>query len=122
MGLNNKIKKVFSFVRRYDVMKCLYWRWRLHLPRSASFHVCPKSIVEIDRTASVCFEAGEFSINDSWFATRKRRYVSDFRLDKNSTFVCEGDFKLFKVLQFMLLWVQSWSRTEDGLFLIPILP
>lgn len=77
-------------------MKTLHWRRRLRLSRSASFHVCPQSIVDIDRAAKVSFATGEIVVNDSWFATRKRRYVSEFRLDKDSTFVCEGDFKLFQ--------------------------
>ena len=42
------------------------------------------------------FAAGVFTVNDSWFATRKHRYVSNFRFDNNSTLVGEGDFKLFQ--------------------------
>ena len=68
----------------------------MRLPRSASFHICPKSIVSIDKNANVKIESGELAINDSWFATRKRRYVSEFRLDRDSTFICEGDFMLFQ--------------------------
>lgn len=96
MGLKNKIRKAKTFVTKYDVLKTIYWRFRLHLPRSASFHICPKSIVSIAKSANVRIESGELAINDTWFATRKRRYVSEFRLDKDSTFVCEGDFMLFQ--------------------------
>ena len=81
---------------KYDVLLTVYWRLRLHLPRTASFHICPKSIVSIDKSANVRIESGELTINASWFATRKRRYVSEFRLDRDSTFICEGDFKLFQ--------------------------
>jgi acetyltransferase-like isoleucine patch superfamily enzyme len=77
-------------------MKTLRWRRRLRLSRDASFHVCPHSIVSIDKSAKVTIKSGELTVNDSWFETRKRRYVSEFRLDKDSTFVCEGDFKLFQ--------------------------
>lgn len=66
------------------------------MSRMASFHICPRSIIEIDKSANVNIDSGELVINDSWFDTRNRRYVSEFRLDKNSTFVCEGDFKLFQ--------------------------
>ena len=96
MGLKRKIKKALAFVKRFDVSKTVRWRRKLHLGRAASFHVCPKSIVDIDKTAKVSFASGELVVNDSWFATRKRRYVSEFRLDKDSAFVCEGDFKLYQ--------------------------
>lgn len=96
MGLKNKLLKAKLFAERFDVLKSLYWRIKLRINKAASFHVCPKSIVTIDKRANVSFNTGEFTVNDSWFATRKRRYVSEFRLDKDSSFVCEGDFKLFQ--------------------------
>lgn len=96
MGLLRKLRKAKRFVGKFAVMKTLHWRRRLHLSRDASFHVCPHSIVSIDKSAKVTIKSGELTVNDSWFETRKRRYVSEFRLDKNSTFVCEGDFKLFQ--------------------------
>ena len=96
MSLMNKIRKARCFFAKYDVLKTLYWRCRLHLHRNASFHICPKSIVAIDKKANVSIGPGELTINDSWFSTRKRRYVSEFRLDGGSTFVCDGDFKLFQ--------------------------
>lgn len=96
MGLKRKIKKAIAFVKRFDVSKTVRWCRKLHLGRAASFHVCPKSIVDIDKTAKVDFTTGELVVNDSWFATRKRRYVSEFRLDRDSAFVCEGDFKLYQ--------------------------
>ena len=96
MSFKSKTIKAIMFVAKFDVCKTLYWRSKLRLCRSASFHVCPKSIIDIDNTAQVQIVKGELSINDSWFATRKRRYVSEFRLDRDSVFVCEGDFKLFQ--------------------------
>lgn len=92
----NKIQKAKRFFSRFNVLKTLYWRCRLHLPREASFHICPKSIISIDKTAKVSLVRGELTINDSWFKTRKRRYISEFRLEKDSTFICEGDFHLFQ--------------------------
>jgi len=71
-------------------------RCRLHLLGNASFHLCSKSIVFVDKKANMAFAAGVFTVNDSWFATRKHRYVSNFRFDNNSTLVGEGDFKLFQ--------------------------
>ena len=96
MGLKNKILKLKRFVQGVDVPKTMYWRAKLRLSEAASFHVCPKSIVSIDKSANVTIQSGELTINDTWFSTRKRRYVSEFRLDKDSIFVCEGDFKLFQ--------------------------
>lgn len=96
MGLKRKITKAIAFVKRFDVYKTVRWRRKLHLGRAASFHVCPKSIVDIDKSAKVSFASGELVVNDSWFATRKRRYLSEFRLDRDSTFVCVGDFKLYQ--------------------------
>ena len=84
------------FVKRFDVAETIRWRRKLHLSRAASFHVCPQSIVDIGKSAKVSFATGEIVVNDSWFATRKRRYISEFRLDKDSTFVCDGDFKLYQ--------------------------
>jgi acetyltransferase-like isoleucine patch superfamily enzyme len=96
MGLKRKIKKAIVFVKRFDFAKTIRWRRKLHLSRAASFHVCPQSIVDIGKSAKVSFATGEIVVNDSWFATRKRRYISEFRLDKDSTFVCDGDFKLYQ--------------------------
>ena len=96
MGLKNKILKLKRFVQGVDVPKTMYWRAKLRLSEAASFHVCPKSIVSIDKSAKMSIQSGELTINDTWFSTRKRRYVSEFRLDKDSIFVCEGDFKLFQ--------------------------
>ena len=96
MSIHNKIKKTKLFFRRFDVLKTLYWKIRLHLPRRFSMHVCPRAIVSVEKSAKVEVGQGELVINDSWFVTRHRRYVSEFRLDKDSTFICEGDFKLFQ--------------------------
>lgn len=96
MGMLRKLRKARRFVAKFTVMKTLHWRRRLRLSRDASFHVCPHSIVSIDKSAKVTIRAGELTVNDSWFETRKRRYVSEFRLDKDSTFVCDGDFRLYQ--------------------------
>ena len=96
MGMLRKLRKARRFVAKFTVMKTLHWRRRLRLSRDASFHVCPHSIVSIDKSAKVTIRSGELTVNDSWFETRKRRYVSEFRLDKDSTFVCDGDFRLYQ--------------------------
>lgn len=96
MGMLRKLRKARRFVAKFTVMKTLHWRRCLRLSRDASFHVCPHSIVSIDKSAKVTIRAGELTVNDSWFETRKRRYVSEFRLDKDSTFVCDGDFRLYQ--------------------------
>ena len=65
MSLKNKIRKARRFFVRFNVLKTLYWRCRLHLPREASFHICPKSIISIDKSAKVNLGQGEVTINDS---------------------------------------------------------
>ena len=93
--MRGKIKKLSRFIKRYSCLQTVFWRFRLRLPREASFHICPHSIVSIHPSAILRIK-GELAINDSWFDTRKRRFVSEFRMDKNATLVCEGDFKLFQ--------------------------
>ena len=76
MKVLNKIRRGISYVKKYDVLQSLYWCLKLNLPCSASFHVYPNSIVDIQEDAIVCIKQGELAINASWFGTRKRRYVS----------------------------------------------
>lgn len=40
--------------------------------------------------------SGSFEINASWFDYCKRKYVSEFRLDHGSTFICKGSYKLYQ--------------------------
>ena len=94
--LVQKITKGWHFLQRYAPIKTLYWRNKLSLPRSVAFHVGPKSIVKIDKKASFTLENGELSINESWFNTKHRRYVSEFRLNRDSVFICKGDFRLYQ--------------------------
>ena len=96
MRISNRITKLIAFFRKYDVVKTLYWRCKLKLPRCSSFHIFPKSIIDIARDARITIERGEFTVNESWFSNRKRRYVSEFRLDKDSRLLCKGDFRLFQ--------------------------
>lgn len=65
MSVVDKIKKTRLFFQRFDVLKTLYWRRRLHLPRAFSMHVCPQAIVSVDKSAKVEVGQGEFVINDS---------------------------------------------------------
>ena len=90
-----KIKKGLYFISSFSIIKTVYWRIRLKLPREASLHIYPKSIVSIAPSASFSIK-GEFAINESWFNTRRRRYTSEFILSENATCICNGDFKLFQ--------------------------
>lgn len=93
--MRNKIRKLILFFNKYRCFQTIYWRYRLRLSREASFHICPHSIVSIHPDATLNLK-GELTVNDSWFDTRKRRYTSEFRIDKNALLNCEGDFKLFQ--------------------------
>ena len=94
--ITRKIKKLINFVKRFDVCKTIVWRYKLNIPKSASLHVCPFSIVDIAKESKVYLNNGEFVVNDSWFKGRKRRYVSELRVAKGGQLIVEGDFKLFQ--------------------------
>lgn len=92
----NKFKKAVKYILRYDAIKSLYWYIRLNLPRAASLHIYPNSIVDIDNDAKINIKSGEFAINASWFKTRKRRYTSEFRICKGGKITIEGNFTLYQ--------------------------
>lgn len=92
----DKIHKVFLYVRKFDTFKSLYWYFKLKLPRSASFHVYPKSIVDIHENANIEIKRGEFAINSSWFNTRKRRYVSELRVLNGGNMLINDNFSLYQ--------------------------
>ena len=92
----NKIQKGIRYIRKYDVAKSLYWRWKLHVPRAAQLHIYPHSIVDIERGAKVDIKQGEFAINSSLFECKQRRYVSELRVRKGGRLVVEGDFHLIQ--------------------------
>lgn len=91
-----RLNKLLGYIQTFDVLKtfCLYLK--LKLPRAASFHVYPKSIIDIDKNAIVDIREGEFAINASWFTTRKRRYVSELRVMKGGKLMVLGNFSLYQ--------------------------
>lgn len=96
MRILNKIRKSLVYIKKYDVLQSLYWYIKLNLPCSASFHVYPNSIVDIQKDAIVDIKNGEFAINASWFDTHKRRYVSELRVLKDGNLVVDGNFALYQ--------------------------
>ncbi|MDR1652630.1 MAG: acyltransferase [Prevotellaceae bacterium] len=86
----NKLKKYFSI----NYLQSIYYTKKLNLKRG-SLSVFPKSNIVVGKTAKIDI-LGQVSINDSWFGDSKRRYFSDFRIDKNATFVCKGKFSLYQ--------------------------
>ena len=96
MRILNKIRKALVYIKKYDVLQSLYWYFKLRMPCSASFHVYPNSIVDIQKDAVVDVKNGEFAINASWFETRKRRYVSELRVLKEGKLIVEGNFALYQ--------------------------
>ncbi len=95
MVLSNLIKYYHRY-RRLDLFHTIYFRLKYALPHNVRFFIYPKSIIEINKQAQFIIEEGEFSVNKSWFDTRKRRYISELRIDKNAKFICKGDFMLFQ--------------------------
>lgn len=88
------LSNVLLFVRKFNVLKSMFWHYKLRLDRKASLFVGPKSIIAIDKTSDVKI-GGKLVINDSWFDTKKRKSVGEFRLDRNSVFVCDGNFSFY---------------------------
>lgn len=96
MKILTKVKKALTYFVRYDVIQSLKWYFKLKLPQSASFHIYPNSIVDIQKGAIVDIQKGEFAINASWFETRRRRYVSELRVLKEGKLIVEGNFALYQ--------------------------
>lgn len=90
-----KIKRLYrEFLQHY--FPIFYWT-KCYFDRSDKFVVHGDSIVSISSYSNFSISKnGKLSVNESWFKEKKRRYVSEFRLDINSSLVCEGDFRLYQ--------------------------
>lgn len=91
-----RLNKLLSYIQKLDIIKTFLGYLKLKLPRAASLHVYPKSIIDIDKNAIVDIREGEFAVNASWFTTRKRRYVSELRVMKGATLIVQGNFALYQ--------------------------
>jgi len=96
MKLLEKIKKNLLKFKRINLIKTLYCRFKLNLPRNVIFHVFPKSIIKIANDARVCVSKGEIFINASWTKGRKRRNISELILCSNSNLIIDGNFALYQ--------------------------
>lgn len=96
MKIFRRVKKRIILSLKISNIKTFYYWMRFHFPRNVSFHIYPHSIIKISRNSTFKLSNGTFSLNDSWFDYRQRRYKSELRLDAHSTLICEGDFKLFQ--------------------------
>lgn len=96
MKILKKIKKKIALSIKVDNWKTFIHYLRFRFPRNVSFHIYPNSIVKISRKSTFIIKNGVLAINDSWFDGRERRYKSEFRIDNDASFICEGDFKLFQ--------------------------
>lgn len=90
----SKIQKAYRYFIRYDALKSLYWYLKLRLPRAASLHIYPHSIVSIDKDAVLDIRKGEFAVNASWCEERSRRYSSELRIARGGQMCIFGDFML----------------------------
>lgn len=79
-----------------DCFKTLYFWFRTPHPRRASFHICPKSIIQIDKEGQLSIEKGRTMINASWISGRKRQYVSQLIINKGSHLIIKDDFSLYQ--------------------------
>ena len=97
--MENFSKKIWKFICRFielNILKTIYYRFKLNFPRNASFHIYPNSIVKISPKSTFQIDNGVFSLNESWFDDRARRYKSELRIADKGILKCEGDFKLFQ--------------------------
>lgn len=85
-----KIKNIFSI----NYFKSIYYTKKLKQKRG-SLRIFPKSNIVVAKTAKIEI-TGQVSVNNSWFDDNKRRFTSELRLDKNSTFICKGNFSLYQ--------------------------
>jgi len=96
MGIISKLRKIFDKSIKVDIIKTMYCRFKLNLPRNVIFHVFPKSIVKIANNARVNISKGEIFINASWTKGRKRRNISELILCSNSNLIIDGNFALYQ--------------------------
>ena len=96
MFILNKLKCYIRYIKKYDVIQSLCWYFKLNLPNLSSFRVYPNSIIDIDKGAMVDIQDGELAINVSWFAGRKRRYVSELRVMEGGKLIIGGNFSLYQ--------------------------
>ena len=89
-----RIQKAYRYIPTYDALKSLYWYLKLHIPRAASFHIYPHSIISIGKNAVLRIHNGEFAVNASWFEGRGRRYNSELRIMGGGHMEVCGDFML----------------------------
>jgi len=96
MKLWNKIKKNIKKIFKINVISSFYYRRKLRIGKNVSFHIYPKSNIQIGKGAKLEINNGTFSINNSWSEWRKRRDISEFILCENSELIIEGDFGLYQ--------------------------
>lgn len=91
-----KIMKKLEMFTSVDVVKTFYYWCRLRYPRCANFHVFPKSIIKIPRSASLEIVKGRVMINASWTKGRQRRNRSELLLCEDSRLTIEDAFALYQ--------------------------
>lgn len=96
MWIISKLIKIFNKSIKVDIIKTIYCRLKLNLPRHVIFHVFPHSIVKIANSAHVKISKGEILINASWTKGRKRRNISELILCSNSNLIIDGNFALYQ--------------------------
>lgn len=92
------LKKERRLFKKF-LRKCFprfYWT-KLHFCEKQKFIIFSSCIISISPNSLFDITAkGKLSVNSSWFKEKKRRNVSEFRLDNYSSFELQGDFKLYQ--------------------------
>ncbi len=95
MIYSKKIRRLFnSFLKK----KCPIFYWtKIHFGKKDILQVYKDSIIEVSPYALFNISSnGKLSVNSCWFNHKKRRFISELRLDVNSSFECYDDFKLYQ--------------------------
>ena len=85
-----------SAIGNIDLLKTLYWYFRLKLPRIGCLCIFPKSIVRIDKTAVVDLNNANMNVNASWVKGRARRNIAELTLSKDCKFSVDGNFSMYQ--------------------------
>lgn len=91
-NLPNKV----SIWYQLDIIKTFYYYLKIKHPRCSSFHISRNSMVLLAKGSTLSLLNGRFSVNASWFHTRKRNAKGALVIEKNAKIMVNGDFTMYE--------------------------
>lgn len=91
-----KIKKTFQLFMKIDLIKTIYYQFRLSIHFKLKLIIFPHSNINLSSKSNLEITEGKFYINNSWNNSRNRRYKSDLTISENATLICKGNFSLYQ--------------------------